>query len=73
MAVTHMEFATEVDPMTCVICSRREVREAVLVNDNGLVLARGRSCAHCGHVRHRTSEHAQVAADLRGRRVKIPA
>jgi hypothetical protein len=68
-----MEFATEVDAMTCVICSRREVREAVLVNDHGLVLAKGRSCAYCGHVRHRTSEHDEVVADLRGRRVKIPA
>ncbi|HEX3782490.1 MAG TPA: hypothetical protein VHX38_22730 [Pseudonocardiaceae bacterium] len=73
MVTTHVEFASEVVAMTCPICSRREVREAVLVNTSGLVLAKGRSCLHCGHVRHRDSEHDRVVADLRGHSLKVPA
>jgi Zn ribbon nucleic-acid-binding protein len=61
MAATHVEFASEIAGMTCPDCSQDTVREAMLVNPHGLVLARGTSCAHCGHQRHR-ERSARAAA-----------
>lgn len=52
MVATHVELA-EVAAMSCLDCGEREVREAVLVNQHGLVLLRGTACASCGHQRHR--------------------
>lgn len=53
MAAIHLEFAADVTDLPCAACSKQSVREVVLVNGHGLVLAQGRSCVHCGHVRHR--------------------
>lgn len=53
MAANHLEFAAEVADLPCPLCSKQSVREVVLVNRHGLVLAHGRSCVHCGHLRHR--------------------
>jgi hypothetical protein len=60
MTATHVEFATDVAGITCPDCGQDTVREAVLVNRHGLVLARGASCGHCSHTRH--SERAARAA-----------
>ena len=56
MAATHLEFAAEVAHLTCPLCSKQSVRDVVLVNRHGLVLAHGRSCAHCGHLRHKAAK-----------------
>jgi uncharacterized Zn finger protein len=61
MTATHVEFASDVARLTCPECGQDTVREAVLVNRHGLVLARGTSCLHCGHVRHR-ERSARAAA-----------
>lgn len=53
MATTHMEFADAVPGLRCPTCTQRTMRETVLVNPYGLVLARHTSCVHCGHLRHR--------------------
>jgi hypothetical protein len=57
MGATHMEFAPDVAATTCPECAQDAVREAVLVNKHGLVLARGASCGHCAHQRHRVTRH----------------
>ncbi|HEX3786342.1 MAG TPA: hypothetical protein VHW44_00650 [Pseudonocardiaceae bacterium] len=59
MIATHMEFASEVDELTCPECARQAVRLAVLVNQHGLVLATGRSCLNCGHGRHRAATRSR--------------
>ena len=53
MVVTHVEFASAVPRMQCASCGQPTAREAVLVNQHGLVLLQGRSCATCGRRRHR--------------------
>jgi hypothetical protein len=60
MAAIHVEFASEVADLTCPECSTDSVREAVLVNVHGLVLSRGQSCTHCGHLRHRASRRRRT-------------
>jgi hypothetical protein len=60
MAATHVEFASEIAGRTCPVCSTDSVREAVLVNVHGLVLSRGQSCTHCGHLRHRAARRRVV-------------
>jgi hypothetical protein len=59
MGATHIEFASDVAATTCPDCSRDTVKEALLVNRNGLVLARGAGCVRCSHTRHRASHHRQ--------------
>jgi hypothetical protein len=61
MAATHVEFASDIAGTTCPDCDHDTVREIVLVNTHRLVLARGSSCVHCGHVRHR-ERSAKTAA-----------
>jgi hypothetical protein len=53
--MTHVEFAAAVAGLDCTNCGRATMRDAVLVNEHGLVLLRGRSCTRCGHRRHRSS------------------
>jgi uncharacterized Zn finger protein len=59
-AAIHVEFASDVADLTCPECSTDSVREAVLVNVHGLVLSRGQSCTHCGHLRHRASRRRRA-------------
>lgn len=66
MIATHLEFASDVDGLRCPVCARRTVREAVLVNPYGLVLARHRSCVHCGHLRHRASRRTRRVVRVDG-------
>ena len=66
MVATHIEFASDVEGANCPECARHSVRESMLVNGYGLVLARATTCVHCGHRRHRA---ASARHDARERRV----
>jgi hypothetical protein len=65
MPITHIEFASDVTETTCPGCGQDAVREAVLVNRYGLILARGTTCLHCGHTRHKagTRKHGGMQVD----------
>jgi len=61
MVPIHIEFASVVADTACPDCLQDTVREAMLVNGYGLVLARGTSCMHCGHERHRAGRAARMS------------
>ena len=61
MVTTHIEFVSDLDGRVCPECSRHTVRETMLVNGYGLVLARATTCLRCGHERHRAT-HARYEA-----------
>lgn len=65
MVATHIEFASDVEESTCSHCTRNTVRETMLVNGYGLVLARTTTCVHCGHRRHRAASAKQDAREPR--------
>jgi hypothetical protein len=48
--------------LRCVDCDRWDLREAVLVDEDGIVLLRGTACPHCR--RHR-AEHEDEYAEAR--------
>jgi hypothetical protein len=62
MVMTHVELVSKARSLTCEDCGREDMREAVLVNQHGLVLLRGPVCAHCVHQRHRHSRQDRTAA-----------
>jgi hypothetical protein len=62
MAVTHVELVSDAGAPTCDDCGRDDMREAVLVNQHGLVLLRGPVCSHCVRQRHRPSRQERAAA-----------
>lgn len=64
MTTTHMEFASEIDGTNCADCEQPTVREAVLVNPYGLVLARQSTCVHCGHLRHRAPRRSRTTRQV---------
>jgi hypothetical protein len=55
MVATRVQFVSDISTDDCPACGA-DSREAVLVNQHGLVLARRQVCTSCGH-RHRL--HAQ--------------
>jgi hypothetical protein len=57
--------------LRCVDCDRWDLREAVLVDEDGMVLLRGNACPHCH--RHRADDedrysHGRYSADQVGSR-----
>ena len=62
MSVTHVELVSQVPGLDCVTCGEAGVRDAVLVNEHGLVLLRGLVCTTCGTGRHRPSDDIVVPA-----------
>jgi hypothetical protein len=71
MSATHVEFVSAVADTTCPDCLRDTAREAMLVNRYGLVLARGTTCLHCGHVRHLAARRSR--REVRGTQgVRVP-
>jgi hypothetical protein len=54
MSVTHVELVSAETGVLCVECGRPTVH-SVLVNEHGLVLARGRACGECAG-RHRAED-----------------
>ena len=55
MAVTRVELVAAEAALDCATCGQPSVRDTVLVNEHGLVLLRGQSCASCGG-RHRVED-----------------
>lgn len=59
MIATRVQFITQIPGTACPDCGHRQ-REAVLVNQYGLVLSRGSVCVSCGH-RHRLAAHPELS------------
>ena len=55
MAETHVELVAAEAALDCGTCGQTNVRDTVLVNEHGMVLLRGQSCASCGG-RHRVED-----------------
>lgn len=62
MAVTHVELVSAVPGLDCAACGEAGVRDAVLVNEHGLVLLRGLVCTTCDTGRHRPSDDIAIPA-----------
>ncbi len=62
MPVTRVELRSDTT-LRCVDCDRWDLREAVLVDEDGSVLLRGSACPHCH--RHR-AESADDAGYIEG-------
>lgn len=61
----HLEFASDVPGLECPDCAHPTVREVLLVNGCGLVLARHSSCVRCGQGRHRARRGVRVHNGLK--------
>lgn len=59
MIATRVQFIAEIPRADCPTCGRHR-REALLINQYGLVLARRSVCPSCGH-RHRMNTHPEFA------------
>jgi hypothetical protein len=57
-----MELVSGTLETNCQDCGRDDMREAVLVNQHGLVLLRGPICVHCDRRRHRSASQESAAA-----------